>query len=182
MKMNKKALTLVEILVAIFIVTIAVGGMFLVYPTLFEGVKVTSNKVRAWEIARQKIETLRNTTFSTLWNISFDPENPPFPQPEIMFTETNCVFPSGCSIPSDFEGSAVYYINQVHGNTTAVPNPADEILTDLLQLEVTVCFRAGQRTVGEDTNLNGLLDSGEDLDGDRKLSSPLTLKTLLINQ
>ena len=180
--MKKKAVTLVELLIAIFMVTIAVGGMFLVYPTLFEGVKVTSGKVQSWEIARQRIETLRNSEFGDLWDVSFDPDDPPFPQPEIMFDETRCVFPAGCSRPSDLEGSAVYYIEQMHGDTSAVPNPPDDVLTDLLQIEVVVCFRAGRRIVGEDQNLNGVLDSGEDTNSDGKLSSPVSLQTLIITQ
>ena len=180
--MRRNALTLIELLIAIFIVTIAVGGMFLVYPTLYEGVKVTSGKVQAWEIARQNIEALRNSEFDDLWKVSFDPDDPPLPQPEIMFTEASCIFPSGCSLPSNFEGSTVYYVEQMHGDTSATPNPPDDVLTDLLQIEVAVCFRAGTRVVGEDQNLNGVLEAEEDINKDEKISSPVSLKTLVINQ
>ncbi len=180
--MRKKAVTLVELLIAIFIVTIAVGGMFLVYPTLFEGVKVNSGKVKGWEIARENIEILKNSNFDDLWTVSFDPDDPPFPPPETIFTETSCEFPSGCSLPADFKGSAVYYVEQMHGDTSVEFNPPDDILTDLIQVEVVVCFQAGRRIVGEDQNLNGILDSGEDTNADNKISSPVSLKTLITSQ
>ena len=70
----------------------------------------------------------------------------------------------------------------MHGDTSVESNPPDDILTDLIQVEVVVCFQAGRKIVGEDHNLNGVLDSGEDVNADKKISSPVSLKTLITNR
>jgi len=49
---------------------------------------------------------------------------------------------------------------------------------DLLRLNVVICFRQGQRVVGEDLNLNGILDSGEDTDGNGLIDSPVEVTRL----
>lgn len=38
----------------------------------------------------------------------------------------------------------------------------DEADPELLRVTISVCWREGPRVIGEDTNLNGVLDSGED--------------------
>lgn len=52
--------------------------------------------------------------------------------------------------------------------------------TNLLQVETTVSFRLKNgRVVGEDTNLNGVLNVGEDFNGNGKLDSVVNLITLM---
>lgn len=52
--------------------------------------------------------------------------------------------------------------------------------TDLRQARVIVCFRQrGQRIIGEDSNLNAVLDSGEDANADGFLNSPVEAATLI---
>ncbi|MFH1479172.1 MAG: type II secretion system protein [Candidatus Omnitrophota bacterium] len=50
----------------------------------------------------------------------------------------------------------------------------------LLQVYISVSWReSSNRVIGEDKNLNGQLDGGEDLDSDNLLSSPARLITLI---
>lgn len=54
---------------------------------------------------------------------------------------------------------------------------------DLLKVHISVSWKErSNKIVGEDKNLNGALDSGEDLNGDGKLSSPAEIVTLMVNR
>lgn len=56
----------------------------------------------------------------------------------------------------------------------------DDSNPELLRITVSVCWRqrAG-RIIGEDSNLNGSLNSGEDLNGNGIIDSPVQLITLI---
>ena len=57
------------------------------------------------------------------------------------------------------------------------PHPA---IANLRQVTVVVCYREKQnRVIGEDQNLNGILDGGEDLNGDGRLSSLVEITTFV---
>ena len=58
----------------------------------------------------------------------------------------------------------------------------NEIAEDLLRVEVVISFKAGRRIIGEDINFNGILDVDEDQDSDNKISSPVSLYTLVLKQ
>lgn len=55
-------------------------------------------------------------------------------------------------------------------------------LDDALRITVVVSVKAKGRTIGEDTDLNGVLDSGEDANENTVFDSPITLSTIVINQ
>ena len=56
----------------------------------------------------------------------------------------------------------------------------DDTNPDLLEVTVTVCWRQKNgRIIGEDTNLNGQLDAGEDKDSDGQIDSIVTLVTMI---
>jgi len=66
----------------------------------------------------------------------------------------------------DYYGKGVVYVNN--------SNP------DLLEVEVDVSWRNRDgRVIGEDTNLNGQIESGEDLVNIGKLDSPVKIITYL---
>ncbi|MBU4343305.1 MAG: type II secretion system GspH family protein [Candidatus Omnitrophica bacterium] len=51
---------------------------------------------------------------------------------------------------------------------------------ELLETYLSVSWRGiSNRIIGEDTNLNGALDLGEDLNGDTRLNSPAEISTLM---
>lgn len=56
----------------------------------------------------------------------------------------------------------------------------DNTNSDLLEVCVAISWREhSNKIVGEDINLNGALDPGEDLNGDNRLSSPAEVVTLI---
>jgi len=50
---------------------------------------------------------------------------------------------------------------------------------DLKRVRITASFKSRLKIIGEDQNLNGVLNSGEDLNGNGRLDSPLELVTLI---
>ncbi len=53
---------------------------------------------------------------------------------------------------------------------------------DLLRVNVVICFRVGRRIIGEDLDLDGILDTGEDKNGNGRLDSPAELTTLVTSR
>jgi prepilin-type N-terminal cleavage/methylation domain-containing protein len=53
---------------------------------------------------------------------------------------------------------------------------------ELLKVTISVCWRQGNRMIGEDTNLNGTLDAGEDANNNGIIDSPVQLVTLIANR
>lgn len=69
------------------------------------------------------------------------------------------------------------------------PNSAVQIIEDgylgytspaqLKRVRIVACFRSRGRVIGEDTNLNGILDAGEDVNGNGRMDSTVELITLI---
>jgi len=59
----------------------------------------------------------------------------------------------------------------------------DDTNPELLEVTISVCWKQGNRIIGADTNLNGILDAGEqDIDGDGIIHSPVQLLTRIANR
>ncbi|MCM8832168.1 MAG: prepilin-type N-terminal cleavage/methylation domain-containing protein [Candidatus Omnitrophica bacterium] len=179
-----KGFTLVEVLITLFVTTIGVGVIFIVYPVIFRNIDIEMAQIKAWEIARAEVEILRNTIFTDSQPFRlrqeirfFEPPDTPqanifyivaiddsqnAPQPRLRVLQPNEV--------GNFSG--VYYVERLRDVNNA-------LIDNLVFVEVVVCYRAGNRVIGEDVNLNGVLDSGEDVNNDGKISSPITLSTFI---
>ena len=66
-------------------------------------------------------------------------------------------------------------VGVVYINNTTVPASSD-----LFEATVSICWRQGNKVIGEDTNLNGLLDAGEDKNGNGIIDSTVQLKTRVV--
>jgi Tfp pilus assembly protein PilV len=53
---------------------------------------------------------------------------------------------------------------------------------EFLLVTVSVCWRQGNRMIGEDINLNGTLDAGEDINGNGIIDSTVELVTRVANR
>jgi prepilin-type N-terminal cleavage/methylation domain-containing protein len=58
----------------------------------------------------------------------------------------------------------------------------DDENPELLQVTISVCWRQGNRVIGEDTNLNGQLDAGEVDNGNNIIDSPVQIVTIIANR
>jgi prepilin-type N-terminal cleavage/methylation domain-containing protein len=59
----------------------------------------------------------------------------------------------------------------------------DSVNAEFLDVTVSICWRQGNRIIGEDANLNGVLDSGEDtMEANGIIDSTVQLKTRVANK
>jgi len=58
----------------------------------------------------------------------------------------------------------------------------DDTNPELLEVTVSVCWQQVLRVIGEDKNLNGVLDAGEDTNGNGKIDSSVQLVTRIVNK
>ena len=56
---------------------------------------------------------------------------------------------------------------------------SDTAYADLKRVRVVVCFKSRGRLFGDDTNLNGALNAGEDVNNNGRLDSPAEIVTLI---
>jgi hypothetical protein len=58
----------------------------------------------------------------------------------------------------------------------------DDTNPELLEVTTSVCWRQGNRVIGEDRDLDGVLDAGEDKNGNGIIDSPVELVTRIANR
>ena len=145
--------TFVELLITSAILSVVILGCLQLFIYSSTEAEMTGNLTSALTETQNKIEEIRNHTYS---NIVTD-------------------YASGGTPGNTFNltlltGKGIVYID----NSTAPCN------SELLCLQVVVSWRNKyNRVVGEDQNLNGVLDAGEDLNGNGKLDSPAMLMSMI---
>jgi hypothetical protein len=153
----KKSITLAEMLLATAITAFAICNILVMYTACFDLIGTAKNMNIATNAAQGLIEGMRNSTFQQI-----DDTYGVNPTADADISYSNFVVNA---IPSSM---GVVYINDT--------NP------ELLQATVSVCWRQKNRVIGEDKNLNGALDAGEDANGNKILDSPVELTTLIVNR
>lgn len=157
--------TFVEVAIALLLIALLAVGMS---AALVYGLKMAqtgADKNTAVLAAIQRMESLRSSAYADLNSVP--PQN-------------------GVTFPVFYPGTAQLL---GRGNTRAVtlsllpspPNPPNR--ASLIEVTVTVCWRdRWGRLYGEDSNLNGGLDPGEDLNGNGLLDSPVRLTTRMASR
>jgi Tfp pilus assembly protein PilV len=88
----------------------------------------------------------------------------------------NTPFPD---IVTDYNGLK-FSVNNISGSSGIVY--VDDTDDEFLLVTVSVCWPQGNRVIGEDLNLNGDLDMGEDTNGNLIIDSPVQLITQVVNR
>ena len=146
---NEKGFSLVELLVTIAILSIVVVGVMKVFIYATSLSEIARNQTIAVSEAKSKIEEMRNYTFSSL---AADYGSGGTPGNTFDLTE--------------IIGKGVVYIDSSNAN--------------LLEIKVVVSWQNQDgRVVGEDKDLDGVLDTGEDSDGNGQLSSLVEIVSLI---
>jgi hypothetical protein len=83
------------------------------------------------------------------------------------------------NIIDDYNG-LIFIVNDIPQSRGVVYVNDDN--PELLNVTISVCWRQGNRIIGEDLNLNGSLDTGEDINGNGIIDSPVQLNTLIANR
>ncbi|MDD5347466.1 MAG: type II secretion system protein [Candidatus Omnitrophica bacterium] len=165
-KKKKRGMTLVEVLVSASIFAFCLAGLLLTFMDLFILTDVSRDSTLAAESMRTQLERLHTASFEnvTLFNnTSFDVIDP-----NVLINGTPLVIGRG------------------HIEINTVTNPfSGETYADLRMARVVVSFRSRNRIVGEDQNLNGAWDEGEDqsgyVNGTGVLNSPVEAVILIKN-
>lgn len=147
---DKKGFTLIEILVALFVLVIGILGTLQLFNYCAYLAEMSGNTNYVIDQAQSNIDEMRSTSFSLI--------------------ATN------------------YASGGTPGNTFALTSPTakgvitiDSSTADLLTVEINVSWKneRNDRIIGEDLDLDGVLDAGEDVNGNGKLDSPVKLITLI---
>ncbi len=152
---SRFALTLVELMLAFAILVFVLAGIMATYITCLDLINISRNTSIAINIAQAKLEEIKNTNFAQIKNnynnVAFD---------VIGLTGKGVSYGFYCNGPSDC-------------NDTYAP-------TNLLEVIVSVGWRQNNgRLIGEDLNLNGVLNAGEDNNANGILDSPAEVVTYI---
>ena len=153
---NDQGFTLVELLLATMILVIFLTGFVQVFFRSKVLAELTRNKTAAMSEAIGKMEEIRISDFSTIIT-TYD--NKTFTLPQLDANRKG--------------GNGYIYVTTIAAN-------------ELLEVEIVITWwekverRAiFDRIIGEDVNRNGVFDAGEDEDGNGKMSSMVTLVSLI---
>lgn len=149
---SQKAIGLVEIMITILISIIAFISLLRLFIYWICLGKIAGGLTIAACEAQGKLEEIRNYSFHNFNKIVSDYGPAGNPGNIFNLTQEN--------------GAGVIYLND--------SNP------ELLEIEIDVSLESWDgRIIGDDKNLNGIKDPGEDMDGDGKLNSPISLASLI---
>lgn len=138
-RLKSRGLTLMELMLATMILAFVLVGLLETYIVCLDLVEVSKNASIAINSCQTKLEEIKNTAYAqikTLYNgVSFNPTG---------ITAKGVTYAFYCNGPSDCSDAYA--------------------LTDLLQVMVSVSWRQRNgRIIGEDKNLDGALNAGEDI-------------------
>lgn len=133
------------------ILAIAIIGVFSIYASSIALTDMAGAMTQVTNVARYKMEALYAQNFDTLNN--FDGQT--FDLSEFS--------PESLAVK---EARGVYKVDN-YGN-------------NLKKVTISISYRTkGDRAIGEDVNLSGTLDAGEDANADARLSSPIDITTII---
>jgi type II secretory pathway pseudopilin PulG len=161
-----RALTMLELLLVIAIAGLALVGLLVTYVSSLNLGEYDRNLTLAMNIAREKMEELYNERIT-----NFDDLGSEMCLEEPTGCNIEVVDPSLTIVSFDSEHMAAKNYG-LDGSCTIYIRELDP--SNLKEVRVIVCWkqRVG-RIIGEDINLNGVLDPGEDVGGHpNELDSP----------
>lgn len=148
-KNSRNGFTLLELMIAVGVLVVALVGLLGVFAHLMLLNENSSKLTLAVTACQAKLEEMRNSSFSTLYS--------------------NYNGTSGAFNPAGFssgEAKGAIFINNSNQK--------------LLQIFVSVSWMTkANRVIGEDKNLNGIMDAGEDSNANGRLDSPGQIATLM---
>ena len=146
---SKNGFTLIELLIVASILSVVIAGIINLYIYTSVAAQLAGNKTLAVSEAQSKIEEIRNHTFD-----------------DITVDYTSGGTPGNTFSLSQLNGIGVIYI--------------DSSNAELLEIEVIVSWQDKyNRVIGEDLDLDGILDAGEDVNGNGKLDSIIKVESMV---
>ncbi len=147
---GKKGFTLVEIIIATMIMVVAITGTLQIFYNLMNLSENNDNFVPAMNEIQGKMDEIRNVPFDDI---------------AAKYNNTN------------FSVDILTNRGVTHSGLISVAALEPDFL---LEVRAVVCWRQRNRIIGEDTNLNGVLDVGEDENNNGQIDSPCALSTAIL--
>ena len=165
---NRRGLTYVEV---IFALPIALFSIFAAMAAIMSALTFNENArayTQAMNLGLYRLEEVRN--YATLDAESFRAK---------MLDDHNQRFPT-YEVDVQSELDAIRSLGLDPARTEAVTRVSMLSTYDLADVTVVICYKdKNGRAVGEDRNFNGVLDSGEDGNGNELLDSPIMFHVLV---
>ena len=158
MKRKNSGFTLVELMLVVWILATVMTGMIQLFIYTSVQAQMAGNKTLAISEAQSKIEEIRNHSYST-----------------IATDYASGGTPGNIFTPTMPNSKGVIYLD-----TTGSFSPGAS--SELIGIKVVVSWRDKyNRIVGEDKDLDGVFDAGEDLSGGvaNQLDSPASLISMI---
>ena len=191
--MSRRAFTLVEVLVGTAVLVGGGGALLAGMNAAIIHTTYLNQMQTAMYAAEGKLAELSTVDFETLaTGVAYvNARRPSPPNPMVLPTglcaglgeDLNC---NGilefAPTNEDVDGDNVLNEPSFGGRLTIQIQPADPahpLQPNLLNLHVAACWRSSGRVIGEDKNLNGRLDAGEDANGSGWMDSPVMISTLI---
>ena len=141
--------SLAEVMIAAAILIVVIAGLIQLFVYTSALSDISKDTTTAVNEAQSKLEEIRNSNYAA-----------------ITTNYASGGTPGNTFTPSAVTGKGIIYIDSSNSN--------------LLVIEVDVSFRTRKgRVIGEDLDLDGVLDAGEDIDGNGHLDSPVKLISYL---
>lgn len=151
MKLSDKGFTLIEVLVAAAILVFCLCGLLATYVNMFFLQDLARDFTLATNAVQAKMEEVKRTDFTQLTQAKTGP-----------FNLTDYGLPIT-------ESKGRLEVEENFGGYTS----------NLTRVRLIASFKSRGRIIGEDSNLNGILNSGEDTNTNGRLDSPVELVTLI---
>ena len=155
--------TLMELMIAAAILLFCLSGLLATYFQMFILSDLTRDLTLATNAAQAKIEEIRS----------------------YAYTNINAFNSSSSGYLVNLYDGATFNITGLDGrgaveacDINTCPSEVGNY-TDLIRVWVEVSFRSRGKVIGEDSNLNGILDTGEDKNNNTLINSPVESMILI---
>jgi len=152
-KKHNKGFTLVELMIALFILATVIGVIFYSYYASIESANTSRNVSLALGVAKAKMEQIRHYSFQDIYDWD------------------EYVFPPD---PIDITKDDIEYEDMTYRGVVYVDNEAGE----LVSVTVVVGWRQGERVIGDEW----LMENNPDPAAHAQATSPVVLQTFFTNR
>ncbi len=166
-----KGLTISEIMLAVCLLIVVISAILLAYTNCFVLIDSIKNTNIATNAAQSLIEKIRCSPYSLLTNYQVQIDDTIY---DLNLVSGN-LYSLNFTVSNLPSNQGVIYVDYDYDHD-GTENP------EFLEVTVSICWRQGSRVIGEDSNLNGVLDAGEDKNGNNKIDSPVEFTTRIVNR
>lgn len=151
--LSNSGFTLAEVLVTFFLLAFCLCGLLLTYINMLNLTELSRSLTLATNAVQKELEDIKRINFDSLMALD--------------------------GTTFDIAGFSSSYAKgriEICDNITC---PAIISYSDLKRVRLVACFKSRGRIFGEDQNLDGSLNTGEDKNGNNRLDCPVEVITLI---